>query len=63
MVQYYQTLNAGGWSNEYTFAKIFYRECINDKTIQDFIIESNIFILFSLMVENITYCYQKCFFP
>ena len=34
-----QILNAGGWSNEHTFSKFYYRECINDKTIQDFIIE------------------------
>ena len=34
-----QILRAGGWSNEHTFAKFYDRECINDKTIQDFIIE------------------------
>ena len=31
-----QILNAGGWSNQHTFAKFYSRECINDKTIQDF---------------------------
>ena len=34
-----QILNAGGWWNEHTFAIFYHRECINDKTIQDFIIE------------------------
>ena len=34
-----QILNAGGWSNEHAFAKFYHRECINDKTIQDLIIE------------------------
>ena len=32
-------INAGGWSNEHIFAKFYHRECINDKAIQDFIIE------------------------
>ena len=34
-----QILNAGGWSNEHTFAKFYHCECINDKTIQDLIIK------------------------
>lgn len=34
-----QILNAGRWSNKHTFAKFYDRECINDKTIQDFITE------------------------
>ena len=34
-----QILNAGGSSNEHTFAKFYHRERINDKTIQDFIIK------------------------
>ena len=40
-----QIFNAGGWSNEHAFAKFNYHECINDKTIQDFIIEWYIYIV------------------
>ena len=37
--KYYPNFNAGGWLNEHKFAKFCHRECINDKTIQDFIIK------------------------
>ena len=34
-----QILNAGGWSNKRTFGKFYHHDCINDKTIKDFIVE------------------------
>ena len=57
-----QILNAGGWSNEHPFAKLYHRECINDKTIQDFIIEWYIYIvLFKGWKYNLLLL--KIFFP
>ena len=34
-----QILNTGGWSNKHTFGKFYHHDCINDKTIKDFIVE------------------------
>ena len=34
-----QILNTGGWSNNHTFGKFYHHDCINDKTIKDFIVE------------------------